>query len=173
MRNRIVALTLAAVLPLALACQPREGAEPDDASDTATQATPAEIPGADQPSDLSPVGAQTMIDDITIGKQLAADGTIPVEAQGDDFAPGDAVYLAMDVGDAPAGTEVKVVWYGPGNAKIGEDAKTVATGVATLNFKSADTGSWQKGDYRAEVWAGDEKVSDQNFNLVDKSDAGR
>lgn len=173
MRNRIVALTLAAVLPLALACKPREGAEPDDASDTAAQATPAEIPGADQPSDLSPVGAQTMIDDITIGKQLGADGTIPAEAQGDDFAPGDTIYLTMDVGDAPAGTEVKVIWYGPGDAKIGEDSKTVATGVATLSFQAADTASWQKGDYRADVWAGDEKVGDQNFNVVDKSEAGR
>ena len=173
MRNQIVALTLAAVLPLALACKPREGAEPESASDTATAATPAEIAGADQPSDLSPAGAQTMIDDVTIGKQLGADGTIPAEAQGDDFAPGDAIYLAMDVGDAPAGTEVKVIWYGPGEAKIGEDAKTVAAGVATLSFQAADTASWQKGDYRAEVWTGDEKVSDQKFNIVDKSDAGR
>ena len=173
MRNQIVALTLAAVLPLAFACKPREGAEPDDASDTATAATPAEIAGTDQPSDLSPVGAQTMIDDVTIGKQLGADGTIPAEAQGDDFAAGDTVYLTMDVGDAPAGTEVKVIWYGPGEAKIGEDAKTVATGVATLSFQAADTSSWKKGDYRAEVWVGDEKVNEQKFNIVDKSEAGR
>src|SRR5687767_4994316 len=101
MRIRILALMLVAVLPLALACKPREGAEVDDASDTATQATPAEVGGVNQPSDLNPAEAETMIDDVTIGKQVAADGTIPAEAQGDDFAPGDAVHLAMDVGDAP------------------------------------------------------------------------
>ena len=173
MRIRIVALMLVAVLPLALACKPREGAEVDDASDTATQATPAEVGGVNQPSDLNPVEAETMIDDITIGKQLGADGTIPADAQGDDFAPGDAIHLTMDVGDAPAASEVKVIWYGPGETMIGEEAKTVVTGTPTLSFQAADTAAWQKGDYRAEIWIGDEKVNDQHFNVVDADDAGR
>ena len=172
MRNRILALTLVAVLPLALACK-REGAERDDASDTAPEATPAEVAGVNDSPDLNPVEAETMIDDVTIGKQVAADGTIPAEAQGDDFAPGDDVHLAMDVGDAPAGSEVKVIWYGPGETKIGEESKAVATGVATLSFAAADTSSWAKGDYRAEVWIGDEKVNQQEFNIVDASEAGR
>ena len=172
MRNRILALTLAAVLPLSLACK-REGAEPDDISDTATEATPAEVAGANQPSDLNPVEAQMMIDDVTIGKQLGADGTIPAEAQGDDFAPGDDVYLAFDVGDAPAGSEVKVIWYGPGETRIGEESKAVAAGTSTMSFQAADTASWQKGDYRAEIWVGDEKVNQQTFNVVDATEAGR
>ena len=172
MRIRILALMLVAVLPLALACK-REGAEPDDMSDTATEATPAEVAGADQPGDLNPVEAETMIDDVTIGKQLAADGTIPAEAQGDDFAPGDTIHLTMDVGDAPAASEVKVMWYGPGETKIGEEAKTVVAGTPTLSFQSADTSSWAKGDYRAEIWIGDEKVNEQQFNIVDADDAGR
>jgi hypothetical protein len=173
MRNRILALTVAALLPFAFACKAREGAEADDTSDTATQATPGEIAGTNQPSDLNPVEAQTMVDDVTIGKALGADGTIPMEAQGDDFAPGDSVYVAMDLGDTPAGSEVKVMWFGPGETKIGEEQKTVATGTSTLSFQAADTSSWQKGDYRAEVWIGDEKVNQQTFNIVDADDAGR
>lgn len=172
MRTKTLAWMLAAVLPLTLACKPTEQAETDDPSDTAAQATPAELPGADAPSDLSPPGAQAMIDDVTIGHKVT-DGIISPEDQGDDFAPGDPVHLTMKVGDAPAGSEVKVLWYGPGEAKIGEDAKSVASGVTTLAFQAPDTSSWQKGDYRAEIWIGDEKVNQQTFNLTDKSGSGR
>ena len=173
MRTKTLAWMLAAALPLTLACKPTEQAGSDDASDTATQATPGEVAGANAPSDLSPVEAQTMIDDVTIGHKVGADGVIAAEDQGDDFAPGDPVHLTMKVGDAPAGSQVKVIWYGPGEAKIGEDAKSVAAGATTLAFQAPDTASWQKGDYRAEIWIGDEKVNQQTFNLTDKSGAGR
>jgi hypothetical protein len=78
----------------------------------------------------------------------------------------------MEVGDAPAGSAVKVVWYGPGEKKVAEEQKTVQTGEHYMNFKAADTASWPKGDYRAEVWIGDEKVNTQQFNVTDKSKAG-
>jgi hypothetical protein len=49
----------------------------------------------------------------------------------------------------------------------------VVAGQTYLTFKSADTSSWAKGDYRAEVWIGDKKVNTQQFNVVDKSQAGK
>ena len=173
MRTKTLAWMLAAALPLTFACKPTEQAESDDPGDTAAQATPGEVAGVDAPSDLSPPAAQTMIDDVTIGHKVGADGVIAAEDQGDDFAPGDPVHLTMKVGDAPAGSQVKVVWYGPGETKIGEDSKSVVTGATTLAFAAPDTSSWQKGDYRAEIWVGDEKVNQQTFNLTDKSGAGR
>jgi hypothetical protein len=171
--TKLLAALLVAALPFALGCKPKEGAEPDDASDTAAQATEGEIAGTNQPSDLNPVEAQTMVDDVTIGHQVGADGTIAVADQGDDFAPGDPIYVAMRVADTPAGSAVKVVWYGPGETRIGEDQKTVNTGDQHLSFKAADTAAWAKGDYRAEVWIGDEKVNTQQFQIVDKAGAGR
>jgi hypothetical protein len=93
--------------------------------------------------------------------------------QGDDFAPGDPIYLTMKVGDAPAGSEVKVVWYGPGEMKVKEESKAVNQGDKYLTFEAANTGSWQKGDYRAEVWIGDEKVNQQELQIVDQSEAGK
>lgn len=167
-----MAVLLAMALPLAVGCK-KEGAEVDDRDDTATSVTETEKSGVNQPGDLNPVEAQTMIDDVTIGKSVGADGTIAVDQQGDDFAPGDPVMIAMKVGDAPAGSAVKVVWYGPGETKIGEEEKQVVTGQPYLSFKSADTASWAKGDYRAEIWIGDEKVNTQQFNVVDKSEAGK
>lgn len=170
--SKLLALLLVSALPLALACKSQETAEVDDKSDTATQTTEQEVAGVNQPNDLNPVEAQTMIDDVTIGHKAGADGMIAAEDQGDDFAPGQPVVIAMKVGDAPAGSEVKLAVYGPGEVKVKDDAKTVNAGEQYLVFQ-VPTDSWQKGDYRAEIWIGDEKVNTQEFNITDKSEAGR
>ena len=170
--KKALAVALLMALPMAVACAPKEKAEPDDKDDTATSVTEQEKSGVNQPGDLNPVEAQTMIDDVTIGKSVGTDGGIAVDQQGDDFAPGDTINVSMEVGDTPAGSAVKVVWYGPGETKINEETKTVTAGEHYLNFK-ADSKGWAKGDYRAEVWIGDEKVNTQQFQIVDKSEAGK
>jgi hypothetical protein len=171
--SKLMALLLVSALPLGIACRTHEEAEVDDQDDTAAVATEQEVPATDREGDLNPIEAQSMVDDVTIGKQVGTDGMIATENQGDDFAPGETVYLTMNVADAPAGSVVKVAWYGPGETKIGEQDKPVETGSKYLTFETADTGSWQKGDYRAEVWIGDEKVNTQQFQIVDADDAGR
>ena len=170
--TKFMAVLLMSTLPLAVACKTQEHAETNDANDTATTTSEQEVAGTDQPGDLNPVEAQTMVDDVTIGKKVGADGMIATEDQGDDFAPGDTVYITMNATDAPAGSAVKVAWYGPGETKINEEEKQVQTGAQYLTFQ-ADTASWQKGDYRAEVWIGDEKVNTQQFQVVDATEAGR
>lgn len=170
--SKLLALLFAALLPLSVACRTHETAETDDADDTATATTEQEVAGVDQPNDLNPVEAQTFVDDVTIGKNVV-DGMIPTEAQGDDFAPGETVNISMKVADAPAGSSVKVVWFGPGETRINEETKSVNAGEQYLTFQAADTASWQKGDYRAEVWVGDEKVNQQQFQIVDAAEAGK
>lgn len=171
--SKLMALLLVSALPLGIACRTHEEAEVDDQDDTAAVATEQEVPATDREGDLNPIEAQSMVDDVTIGKQVGTDGMIATENQGDDFAPGETVYLTMNVADAPAGSVVKVAWYGPGETKIGEQDKPVETGAKYLTFETADTGSWQKGDYRAEIWIGDEKVNTQQFQIVEADDAGR
>lgn len=172
--SKLLALLFAAMLPLSVACKgTSDHAETDDADDTATQTTEQEISGTNQPNDLNPVEAQTMVDDVTIGHKVGTDGMIAAADQGDDFAPGDPIYVTMKVGDAPANSEVKLAWYGPGETKIKDDSKTVTQGQSYLTFEATDTASWQKGDYRAEIWIGDEKVNQQQFQIVDKTDAGK
>jgi hypothetical protein len=170
--SKLLAVLLVSALPLAIACKTKESAEYDDKSDTATQTSEQEVAGVNAPNDLNPVEAQTMVDDVTIGHKVGSDGMIAAEDQGDDFAPGDPVYITMKVADAPAASKVKVAWYGPGETKIKDEEKSVTPGEQYLTFQT-DTGSWQKGDYRAEVWIGDEKVNTQEFNITDKSEAGR
>ncbi|HYN23160.1 MAG TPA: hypothetical protein VE078_19530 [Thermoanaerobaculia bacterium] len=173
--KKTLALLLMLVLPLALtvACGHQETAEYDDKDDTATATSEKEQPLTDGEADLNPIEAQTMIDDVTIGHGVDAAQTIPQEKQGDDFTPGETVHISMEVGDTPAGSAVKVVWYGPGDTQVGEATKTVAAGEKYLTFESSNTSSWAKGDYRAEVWIGDEKVNTQQFQIVDQDKAGR
>jgi len=165
MKRSILLLALALTALLAVACGRDETAEPPATTTT------AEMAGTTSPSDVAPVTAQTWIDDVTIGSELAADGSMVTGKTGDDFAPGQPVHLTMEVGDAPPNSTVKVVWYGPNETKIGEENKPVVAGQKYLNFTAADTASWAKGDYRAEVWIGDEKVNTQQFQIVDASKA--
>ena len=159
----LMILTLTAFITVA--CGRDETAEPPAATTTVEQ------PGVSSPADVAPTTAQSWIDDVTIGSELAPDGSMVTGKTGDDFAPGQTVYLTMEVGDAPPNSAVKVVWYGPNETKIGEENKPVVAGQKYLSFTSSDTKAWAKGDYRAEVWIGDEKVNTQQFQIVDADKA--
>jgi hypothetical protein len=159
---------LALAVMFSFGCE-RETTISDTATTDTVVATGAEQPGTGLPGDISPIRAQMWIDDFTIGSELAPEGNIVAGRTGDDFAPGQTVYYAMETGDAPAGAAVRVVWYGPGERKINEETKTV-TPRGYLNFR-ADTSGWEKGDYRVEAWVGDERVNTQQFNITDAARA--
>ena len=165
MRKWILVPILVIVSIVAVGCGRDETAEPPATTTTVEQA------GTASPSDIAPTTAQSWIDDVTIGSELAADGSMTPGRTGDDFAPGQPIHLSMEVGDAPPASTVKVVWYGPNETKINEESKPVVSGQKYLPFTAQDTASWAKGDYRAEVWIGDEKVNTQQFQIVDASDA--
>jgi hypothetical protein len=167
MSKKIGFAAIALVGVLAFGCGRDETATPPATTTTVEQ------PGTTSPSDIAPTTAQSWIDDVTIGHELAADGSMATGKGGDDFAPGQPIYVTMEVGDAPPNSTVKVVWYGPNETKIGEENKPVVAGQKYLSFETKDTGSWAKGDYRAEVWIGDEKVNTQQFQIVDAANAGK
>jgi outer membrane lipoprotein-sorting protein len=162
MKKSLLIVTLVLTMAVFVAC-----GQSEPPADTTTM----EQPGMGSPADVSPMRAQMWIDDVTIGSELAADGSMTTGRTGDDFAPGQPIHLAMEVDDAPAGSQVMVVWYGPNETKIGEETKPVVAGQKYLNFTATNTASWAKGDYRAEVWVGDERVNTQQFNIVDADDA--
>jgi hypothetical protein len=163
------AVTLALTV-LATGCKQTEsattGSEP-----TATQASTEEIAGTTSPNDLNPVQAQSFIDDVSIGHEVGSDGSIPAGKTGDDFAPGEAVWVTMKVNNAPASSAVKIT-YSTGGNKVGEETKQVPAGATYLSF-SKDTKGWGKGDYDADVFIGDEKVNTQHFQIVDAANAGK
>ncbi len=126
----------------------------------------AEKPGISRPGDISPPVAQAMVDDVNIGVGLASNGRVPADSRPDNFLAGEDIYLTMDVSDARPGTAIRVVWIGPGGKQIATQAQTVAAGAVTLKFVQQNTRGWKAGDYRAEVWAGDEKGDDEAFDIV-------
>lgn len=165
MKNTFLVMAMAALMVTTVACGRDETAEPPAATTTMEQ------PGIESPADVAPTTAQSWIDDVTIGSELGADGSMVVGKTGDDFAPGQPIHIAMEVGDAPPSSTVMVRWIGPNETQIGEENKPVVAGQKYLNFTAADTASWAKGDYRAEVWIGDEKVNQQQFQIVDATNA--
>jgi len=132
-----------------------------------------EKPGISKSGDVSPPVAQAVVDDVNLGTAVATDGQIPAKSRTDDFVPDEDIYLTMDVSDAAPGTVVRVVWFGPDEQQIGEQRETVSSGVSTLKFMKDGTKAWQPGDYRAEVWVGDEKVNDERFNIVSARSASK
>ena len=167
MKNWILISTLVVLAVFTVACGRDETAEPPATVTTAEQA------GTASPTDIAPTTAQSWIDDVTIGHELAPDGSMVAGQGGDDFAPGQPIHVTMEVGDAPPNSAVKVVWYGPNETKINEENKPVVAGQKYLSFTAQDTKAWAKGDYRAEVWIGDEKVNQQQFQIVDAAGAGK
>ncbi|MDP9190755.1 MAG: hypothetical protein M3P06_03530 [Acidobacteriota bacterium] len=165
MKRILLLLSVAMLAIFVVACGRDETAEPPAATTTVEQ------PGTGSPADVSPITAQTWLDDVTIGSELAADGSMVAGKTGDDFAPGQPIHLTIETGDAPPSSVVKLVWYGPNETKIGEENKPVVSGQKYLSFTASDTASWAKGDYRAEVWIGDEKVNTQQFQIVDADKA--
>ena len=167
MTVKVFVLAIALLSSLIFACKKTDEVATGSA-ETATAASTSEISGTSSPNDLNPVRAQMYVDDFTIGHEVGADGTIPTGKTGDNFVPGQKVNIVMKVKDAPAGTAVKVVYFGPGEKQVGEETKNTAAGQTFLVF-TKDTKGWAKGDYRADIFAGDEKVNSQHFNVVDKA----
>ena len=157
LRNPLIVLVAALALVGLAACERAE--TPDDT---------AVVP---EPGETNAAEAALAIDDVSIGGQLGDDGAIAFGHNNNEFAPGDPIYVAMEVGDAPAGMNVRLVWYGPDGMEVGQQAKTVSQGDHYMSFEAAPTGSWAAGEYRAEVWANDEMVNEIEFE-IEGGDAG-
>jgi hypothetical protein len=110
--------------------------------------------------------AKRALEDVTVGHQLAADGSIAADQKGKSFSPGQTVYVTFNIAKAPAGTSVELAWFDPQNQPAGSDTETVRSGQTYMNFASPDTSSWGPGTYRADITLGDKKVDSERFSIV-------
>lgn len=115
-------------------------------------------------ANVSSLQARSWIDDVQIGSAVTPQQTIAT--QKDEFAPGEPIHVAMSVDDAPSTATVSVQWYGPENLQLGYENKEIAPPQKQVTFEQDNTADWQSGDYRAEVWVGDEKVAEKSFHIV-------
>jgi hypothetical protein len=118
------------------------------------------------PAGMSQSEAKRAIGDITVGHQLAADGSIAADQKGNNFSPGQPLYITFKIGKAPAGTPVTVDWFGPDGQQLASDQKTVSRGNSEMSFTSKDTSGWGAGDYHADISVGGQKVDTERFSIV-------
>ena len=159
--NHSLALLLTLALPLTAAgCRQNVHEATDNSLGT---------PYSSTAQHLDPVKAHNMVSDVTLGKKVSPDGNISSADQANRFAPGEPIYIEMKVGGAPAGTAVKVDWFDANEQKVAEDSKAVGKKAKYVDFQAKNATTWPLGDYRAEVWIGDQKVAAQQFSIVDKN----
>jgi hypothetical protein len=158
--NHSLAVLLTLALPLAAGCRQNVHEATDNSLGT---------PYSASAQHLDPIKAHNMVSDVTLGKKVSPDGNITSADQANRFAPGEPIYIEMKVGGAPAGTAVKVDWYDANEQKVAEDLKAVGKKAKYVDFQAKNAGTWPQGDYKAEVWIGDQKVASQQFSIVDKN----
>lgn len=139
----------------------RAKVEPEKMTPTVTE---SERPGTSAPSDISPATARLRVSDLKVGSTLDAEGKVAENT--DEFDAGQDVAASIAVGDVGAGSRIKAVWIGPDEIRIHEEVKDVPTGTAFLIFRAPDTTAWAAGDYKVEIFLGDELAGSESFDIV-------
>jgi hypothetical protein len=116
-------------------------------------------------NEMTAAQAKASVNDVSIGHQLGADGSIAADQKGNKFSPGQTVYISVQAGKAPAGTTVGAEWFGPDGQPLGNEVKTLKKGDSALTFASKDTSGWGKGNYHADVAVANQKVDSQKFSV--------
>ena len=153
---------LAALLFAGCANEPKRAER--DSDKTTPTVTETERPGSAAKSDITPITAAARISDLKVGTVLDGEGKV-TENQ-DNLRAGDAVHASLAVGDVGAGSKIRAVWLGPEDVRISDETKDVAAGVAFLAFRAPTTQGWAPGDYKVEIYLGDELASSEGFDIV-------
>jgi hypothetical protein len=112
----------------------------------------------------APLRTLPWVSDFRLGAALNESGRL-TELK-NEFAPGEPIYLSMQVNDAPRGAVVGIYWYGPDNLTLGYETQTVSAGQTRLRFLRSDSRTWPDGAFRAEVWIADDKIQVKHFDVL-------
>ena len=122
-------------------------------------------PEDDRPMSYEAVDEQLWVDKVHVGRWVDANGQIAPSARADEFSLDDRVYVSMEVTEAPTGSPVLVlVVNATTNQELWSESRPIVDGVSRLVFE-VDPGRLGSGEYRAEVYVGDERVSRHDFDV--------
>jgi hypothetical protein len=107
---------------------------------------------------------QVVLRSLALGKSINPDGS--VAAAVDTFAPGEPLFVSLDVQPISPGTEVRLAWRGPTGQDNGEEEMVVPGGARVINFKARDTSGWTAGEHHLEVSLGGALVGSKPFRIV-------
>jgi hypothetical protein len=169
LKNRIVPLAAIAALLTFPGCAREKKVAETEPSEMTPTVSETERPGNEAPSDITPATARLRVSELKVGPQLGTDGAVVDNV--DEVLPGEKVHASIAVGDVAAGSAVKAVWIGPDEKRLGESVKDVSQGVKFLSFDAPDTKAWAPGDYKVEIYLGDELAGSESFDIIEKKPA--
>jgi hypothetical protein len=165
-------LPLIALVPIAFgACSSGESG-PSGSGDKGGAYATGQLPTAAQ------VQRQTLLDtpaaeerpqavsETVVGRTLDTGGSIPEGERTEEFAPGEEIHVAVRVEQPAPEARVRIVWFGPNNDLLEEEARLVSSDDEYVSFSIAGNKAADPGEYRAEVWVDDEKVDERRFAVV-------
>ncbi len=111
-------------------------------------------PGGDSQAPGNPADAH--VTDITLGRALAADGTIGEDSRTNSYWTTDPFYVAVTTDGSVANATVKARWKFSDGSVVGEDSQAAqsADKPVLLQAKPPD-GRWKAGDYTVEIFVND------------------
>jgi hypothetical protein len=124
---------------------------------------PAPSPQSNVTADAS---RPILIDNFSMGTRLGPHGGIAKGTNATMFAPGELIYLAMELKNAPVGTSVRVVWKAQGDIVLGEETKEVLPGQRFMNFAADSSSLPLEPKYHAEVFVNGKSLAKVEFGLV-------
>jgi hypothetical protein len=113
---------------------------------------------------------QVVLRSVAFGKSINPDGS--VAAAVDTFAPGEPIFVSLDVQPISPGTEVRLAWRGPAGEDNGEEELVVPAGARVVNLKARDTSGWAPGAHRLEVTLGGAPVGSKPFRIAGSASPG-
>ena len=169
LKYRVLSLVAVAGLLTLPGCTKETKQAESEPSKMTPTVSETERPGNEAPSDITPATARLRVSDLKVGPQLGSDGAVAKNV--DEVLPGEKVHASIAIGDVAAGSAVKAVWIGPDDKRLGESVKDVSQGLTFLIFDAPDTTAWVPGDYKVEIYLGDELAGSESFDIVSKNPA--
>jgi hypothetical protein len=112
----------------------------------------------------TPLRTLPWVNDFKLGTPpLVPDGLVHPD---EEFAPGEPIQLSMAINYAPRNAFVVAHWYGPQSETVDLQTKELSAGKKRLHFEQDETGDWQEGMYRVEVWIRGYKLGERRFQIT-------
>lgn len=121
--------------------------------------------GHAEPMRYEAIDEELWVDKVHVGHMVDANGQISPSARADEFSLDDRVYVSMEVSDAPTDLPVLVLVVNAAtNQELWSESRPIEAGMSHLVFE-VDPAWLGSGEYRAEVFVGDERVSRHDFDV--------
>lgn len=163
-RIGIAMLVLMALFALA-GCSREQSAQRGTSVETEAGDADGPGPAPAEPMRYEAIDEELWVDKVHVGSSVDANGQIAPDARADEFSLDDRVYLSMEVSEAPIDLPVLVtVVNAATNQELWSESRPIEAGISHLVFE-VDPARLGSGEYRAEVFVGDERVSRHDFDV--------